>query len=922
MRSGKVAHVAATGTPGAAGTAEACDRTRRIDGNVRKTGFRKNLPGNLVVFRHDPNVGRRRSVIEKAPIGGAGELPPLRRAGKNRRSGSERKVGRRDLSKRRIGPIFHDPERLFGAADVAREPHTEGSPARLRQDKRRRDAGACAWIDLKEAGRLSKDPPRNILDVGDPLPIDRHAEWRSNRTRANRRRQWNDRLRIWLKAVHFPRFAEGVNVPPCLRATVALIDGAVPRNKRRIGRLDHIGPRIDFRVEGGILGGVGHRARVEDVGAEFLQAEQDHRGERSANRTPSPTRKRRRGGGRKSQGAERSGRAEQTCCAPLHAPPRTGSALRDRRGGSNRSSPHSSEVYGRRPRAEHRPGERSASAVVAGRASDDHQREEMLFAWVCVACTGGVVPAGEPCIALGRRERCRLLEPTVEVGADVPARAPATELEGTHVVETHATSDDQHPLVAERRERASKGKVLARIQPFLERKLDRRDVGLRPCKLERHEGPVVEAAACVLRGGDVRRRQKRPHTRRELRVAGGRPGELVGSGREPVIIKQKRRIRARLDRRYRLFPVGRNHEECLRCVRQSGGDPLQVAGEALELVLRHPDVNEGPRPTTVRQKDHRQSPGRRPRFPAVRFRIHGGTAPAGRFATHVGRQGRRRNRRQPADNGTPRIGARSPGVSGGVENTASMDAAIRFVHGAIMRPCACRHERHEGPHAVAQRATRRRSVAEGGGDLVGERLQNLDPREVFVVGFDDRPRGGRRVGVVEHFASGPLIGVPFVAIAPVLRRDLKAFEARMFPFLKAFELLGLAHREPELGKHIAMLQELPLEVDDLLVTARPGPLAGEAFDALHEHAPVPRAVEEEDSSVPGERLPKTPKVGKCSLFWGGRGDRDDAVGTGIKGVGDPSDRPPFAGRIHPFKDDNDAAGGGARRFFSHSADPA
>src|SRR6202044_2685497 len=82
-------------------------------------------------------------------------------------------------------------------------------------------------------------------------------------------------------------------------------------------------------------------------------------------------------------------------------------------------------------------------------------------------------------------------------------------------------------------------------------------------------------------------------------------------------------------------------------------------------------------------------------------------------------------------------------------------------------------------------------------DGVAERAEDLDPRVVLVLGRDERPGGDLRARAVDHVADGALVGVPFLAVAPVLLGDLEALERRPLALLEAAELLLLAHLQPE-----------------------------------------------------------------------------------------------------------------------------
>ena len=75
--------------------------------------------------------------------------------------------------------------------------------------------------------------------------------------------------------------------------------------------------------------------------------------------------------------------------------------------------------------------------------------------------------------------------------------------EAPHVVPAHAGADDQHALIAQRRERAAGGEVLGGIEVGLQRELHDGGVGVRGDQLQRHEDPVVVAALRVGGGGQA-----------------------------------------------------------------------------------------------------------------------------------------------------------------------------------------------------------------------------------------------------------------------------------------------------------------------------------------------------------------------------------------------------------------------------------
>ena len=103
-----------------------------------------------------------------------------------------------------------------------------------------------------------------------------------------------------------------------------------------------------------------------------------------------------------------------------------------------------------------------------------------------------------------------------------------------------------------------------------------------------------------------------------------------------------------------------------------------------------------------------------------------------------------------------------------------------------------------------------------------------------------------------------LVRAPLGAIAPVVRRDLEALEWRLLARLEALQLLGLAHLEPEFANNRVVVDELLLELVDLLVRAAPVEFGTIAFDALNQHAAIPRAIEDCDAAARRNVAPETP----------------------------------------------------------------
>ena len=156
-------------------------------------------------------------------------------------------------------------------------------------------------------------------------------------------------------------------------------------------------------------------------------------------------------------------------------------------------------------------------------------------------------------------------------------------------------------------------------------------------------------------------------------------------------------------------------------------------------------------------------------------------------------------------------------------------------------------------------------------------LQNLEPREVFVVALDDRPGRQPSAGALNHFVDRLLVCRPFCPVSPVFVGQLPSLVLCLLALLEAAQLLVLGDVDPVLDYDDAAVDELFLELVDLGVGAAPFFFGRKAFDPLNENASVPAAVEDRD--LPGARQvpPEAPEVMLRPLLVGGRGDRDDLI---------------------------------------------
>src|SRR5690349_8343104 len=160
---------------------------------------------------------------------------------------------------------------------------------------------------------------------------------------------------------------------------------------------------------------------------------------------------------------------------------------------------------------------------------------------------------------------------------------------------------------------------------------------------------------------------------------------------------------------------------------------------------------------------------------------------------------------------------------------------------------------------------------------VVDRREHLDAREALVFGLHQRP--GRDLGAraVDHVADRALVGAPFLAVAPVVRRDLEALEGGPAASAEALELLALADLQPELDDDRSAFGELLLELVDLAVGAHPVAHAAVPFDPLDQHAPVPRTIEDGDAAQRRDVLPEPPEIRMRALLVVRRGDGNGDV---------------------------------------------
>ena len=172
-------------------------------------------------------------------------------------------------------------------------------------------------------------------------------------------------------------------------------------------------------------------------------------------------------------------------------------------------------------------------------------------------------------------------------------------------------------------------------------------------------------------------------------------------------------------------------------------------------------------------------------------------------------------------------------------------------------------------------------------------LQGLDARPPFPVSLHDGPGGGIRVGLLEHLFQGFDVGIPLFAVAPILFRQLPVLPGIFLPLLETVELLLLGNVNPEFDQHQPVVRQRFLKFVDFAVGALPFLLLGEFLHSLHEHTPVPSAIEDADAPSWGQAQPESPQPMGGFLRRARRADRMHLVPAGVEGFGTRLMFPPF-----------------------------
>jgi hypothetical protein len=108
---------------------------------------------------------------------------------------------------------------------------------------------------------------------------------------------------------------------------------------------------------------------------------------------------------------------------------------------------------------------------------------------------------------------------------------------------------------------------------------------------------------------------------------------------------------------------------------------------------------------------------------------------------------------------------------------------------------------------------------------------------------------------------------------------------------------------PELDEDHSFGDERPLELHDLLVRAGPLLVGGEPFDSLHQHPPVPGAVQHRHAAPAGQDRPEAPQEVVALLVVRGCRELCDPDVPRVERTDQAFDGAALAGRVPPLEDD-------------------
>ena len=120
-------------------------------------------------------------------------------------------------------------------------------------------------------------------------------------------------------------------------------------------------------------------------------------------------------------------------------------------------------------------------------------------------------------------------------------------------------------------------------------------------------------------------------------------------------------------------------------------------------------------------------------------------------------------------------------------------------------------------------------------------------------------------------------------------------------------MLILGDREPIFHDDETELRKVLLEIIDLAIG--PHPIGGitKTLNALHQHSPIPRPVEERRLPQGRHMPPEAPQIGPQPLLLIGCRRWVDTVEARVQRLPHPADCTTLAGRIISFKDQHEAA---------------
>ena len=131
------------------------------------------------------------------------------------------------------------------------------------------------------------------------------------------------------------------------------------------------------------------------------------------------------------------------------------------------------------------------------------------------------------------------------------------------IVEAHPRADDQHALVAQRRQRAPDRNMRGGIEVLAQRDLGERDVGTRHRDHHRDEHAVVPAARGLLADREARAADQRRCPPRDTGRARRGPLQPVGVLGEAVIVVEQGLAVPDMDGDVRGFPMARHQQDRL-----------------------------------------------------------------------------------------------------------------------------------------------------------------------------------------------------------------------------------------------------------------------------------------------------------------------------------------------------------------------